>query len=205
MLFDDEYRTIIGETRSTFRDKGSKFIGIALPVGTETEIKKHLEKIRKEFFDATHHCYAYVLGPDKASWRENDDGEPSGTAGRPIRGVILSSDLTNILIIIIRYYGGTKLGVSGLINAYRTCAKSALENANIMTRKVHEGYELRYRYEQMNEVMRVIKEMKAEIIFTDFGEECKLKCSIRKNDSGTFLEKIAQITKLESKFTGLIL
>lgn len=205
MLFDDEYQTIVSEARGSFRDKGSKFTGIAVPVQTELEVKQFLEKVRKEYFDATHHCYAYILGPDKAAWRENDDGEPSGTAGRPIRGAILSADLTNILIIIIRYYGGTKLGVAGLINAYKTTAKETLDNAVIIAKKVHESFEIRFRYEQMNDVMRIIKETKTDIISTDFGENCFIHCSIRKNDAVLFSEKISQLIKVQIKEAGLIL
>jgi uncharacterized YigZ family protein len=205
MLFNDEYQTIVSEARGSFRDKGSKFIGIALPVKSEIEVKQFLEKTRKEYYDATHHCYAYVIGPDKAAWRENDDGEPSGTAGRPIHGAILSADLTNILIIIIRYYGGTKLGVAGLINAYKTTAKDTLENAVIVTKKVHESFEIKFRYEQMNDVMRIIKETKTDIITTDFGENCFIHCSIRKNDAAAFSEKIEQLINVYIKNIGLIL
>lgn len=203
MLFDDEFQTIARETRGSFRDKGSKFIGIAVPVQTENEIKQQIEKVRKEYFDATHHCYAYVLGPDKSAWRENDDGEPSGTAGRPIRGVILSADLTNILIIIIRYYGGTKLGVPGLINAYKATAKDTLDHAEILTKKVNETFDILFRYEHMNDVMRIIKEMKAEIMSADFDVNCSVSCYIRRNDAVTFSDKMAQLYNVQIKATGL--
>lgn len=203
MLFDDEFLTIAREARGSFRDKGSKFIGIAVPVQSEIEIKHHIEKVRKEYFDATHHCYAYVMGPDKSAWRENDDGEPSGTAGRPIHGAILSADLTNILIIIIRYYGGTKLGVPGLINAYKTTAKDALEHAEILTKKVNETFEIIFRYEQINDVMRIIKDMKAEITSADYDVSCSVSCFIRRNDAVTFADKMSLLYNVQIKTTGL--
>jgi uncharacterized YigZ family protein len=117
MLFTDTYKTIKSRSQATFRDRASKFIAIAAPVSTEDEVKEFLTSIKKEYFDATHHCYAYLLGFDKSAYRINDDGEPSGTAGRPIFGQMQSKDLTNVIVVVIRYYGGTKLGVSGLINA----------------------------------------------------------------------------------------
>ncbi len=126
MLFSDEYKTIEGLAQGQFRDKGSRFLAFAIPVNNEKEVKTQLESLRKQYYDATHHCYAWMLGFDKSAYRVNDDGEPSGTAGRPIYGQILSHDLTNILIVVIRYYGGTKLGVPGLINAYKMAAIEAL-------------------------------------------------------------------------------
>lgn len=130
MLFEDTYKTIASPSEGVFKDRGSKFIAKAFPVKTEDDIKIHLETLRKDYYDARHHCYAYQLGFDKSAYRINDDGEPSGTAGKPIFGQINSHDLTNILIVVIRYFGGTKLGVSGLINAYRTASKESISNGD---------------------------------------------------------------------------
>ena len=136
MLFTDTYKTITADARGLYKDRGSRFIAIAMPVTSQEEIRMKLEALRKEYHDARHHCYAWVLAPDRLTWRVNDDGEPSGTAGRPILGQINSRELTNILVVVIRYFGGTLLGVSGLINAYRSAASDALANANIAERQV---------------------------------------------------------------------
>jgi len=168
MLFEDTYQTIEKYAEGTFRDRGSKFIGRAYPVCTEEEAKKILVEIRKKYHDANHHCYAYRIGFDKSIFRTNDDGEPSGTAGRPIFGQIQSKDLTNILIIVTRYFGGTLLGVSGLINAYKTTAAEAIGNAIIVTRNVHEVYEITYDYAIMNAVMKTLKDKKCRYHFNKF-------------------------------------
>lgn len=182
MLFDDQYRTIEKIAEGLFRDKGSRFISYAIPVTSETEVKDQLEILRKKYYDATHHCYAFVLGSEKSAWRVNDDGEPSGTAGRPIYGAIQSADLTNILIVVIRYYGGVKLGVPGLINAYRTAAKEAISGAPVVTRTVCEVYRVEYPYERMNEVMKILKDEGTTVISTDFGMTCVVEFAIRRND-----------------------
>jgi len=158
MLFSDTYKTIAAESRGLFRDRGSRFIAIAKPVSSQEEIKIILEELRKEYHDARHHCYAWMLTPDRQSWRINDDGEPSGTAGRPVMGQINSRGLTNILVVVIRYFGGTLLGVSGLINAYRAAAEDALLNAQIVEKYVTENWLVRFPYAAMNDVMRVLKE-----------------------------------------------
>ena len=138
MLFSDEYKTIAEPSQGSFRDKGSKFLAFAFPAASEQEVKQHLEALRKQYYDATHHCYAYVLGFDKSAYRFNDDGEPSGTAGRPIYGQLLSADLTNTLMVVVRYYGGTNLGVPGLIHAYKTAALEAINHATILNKIVKE-------------------------------------------------------------------
>ena len=146
---------------------------------SEDEIKKHLEKVEKEY--TRHHCYAYTLHPDKSLWRANDDGEPANTAGKPILGQIQSKDLTNILIVVVRYFGGVKLGVGGLITAYKTAAGEALTNMTFEKRFVKEVYVVSFRYAQMNDVMRIVKEKALEVINQDFQIECKLVFAIRKS------------------------
>ena len=162
MLFEDTYKTLAEPSEGQFKDRGSKFLAHAYPVSTEDEIKLQLEQLRKTYYDARHHCYAYQLGFDKSAYRINDDGEPSGTAGRPIHGQINSFDLTNILIVVIRYFGGTKLGVSGLINAYKTASKDAIENGKIITNIISEHYHIQFQYTEMNEVMKILKAFKLE-------------------------------------------
>jgi uncharacterized YigZ family protein len=189
MLFDDTYRTINSQSTGLYKEKGSKFIAIASPVKDDIEVKSVLERLRKEYYDARHHCYAYVLGFDKSSWRANDDGEPSGTAGRPIHGQIQSYDLTNVLIVVVRYFGGIKLGVSGLINAYKTAAADALSQADIQERTVNEIYELRFNYEAMNDIMKIVKDDGLLLLNTQFDLECNLTYKIRKKDADKVNEK----------------
>jgi uncharacterized YigZ family protein len=183
MLFEDTYKTLEERCTGLFKEKGSKFIAWAVPVKTEEEVKLVLEELRKEYYDARHHCYAYILGPDKSAWRANDDGEPSGTAGKPIHGQLLSFDLTNVLIVVIRYFGGTKLGVSGLINAYKTAARDAIISGKIIELTVNEVYKIEFPYESMNEIMRIIKEESAQIIDNQFINNCIITYTIRKRDA----------------------
>jgi uncharacterized YigZ family protein len=183
MLFTDTYKTITEVSKGIYKEKASKFLSFAFPVTTEEEVKKILQDLRKEYFDANHHCYAYQLGYDKSAYRVNDDGEPSGTAGRPIYGQIQSFDLTNILIVVIRYFGGTKLGVSGLIRAYKVSACEALESAAIVEKQVYDHYRILFHYDIMNEAMRFIKENHLNIIAARYELECELEVSIRKRDS----------------------
>jgi len=196
MLFSDEYKTITDSSQGSFRDKGSKFLAFAFPAASEQEVKKHLETLKKQYFDATHHCYAYVLGFDKSAYRVNDDGEPSGTAGRPIYGQILSNDLTNILIVVIRYYGGTKLGVPGLINAYKTSAAEAIKNATIANRIVKEMYQIEYPYEGMNDVMKIIKDETLEVINNEFGMKCVIRLAIRHSEAERVTGKFSKVNQL---------
>ncbi len=193
MMFEDTYRTITAFSEGIYKEKGSKFIALAHPVKTEAEVKEKLEKIRKEYHDARHHCYAWVLGPDKSAHRYNDDGEPSGTAGRPISGQIQSKDLTNILVVVVRYFGGTKLGVSGLITAYKTATRDALETADIISLTVNDVYELSFEYPLMNDVMRVIKDEGLKIERQDFRLTCKLSFRVRKNLSNKVYERLNKI------------
>ena len=158
MTDPDSYKTIKSVSGGLCKEKGSRFISAAHPVSDEAEIKQIIEHTRKEYHDARHHCYAYVIGREGILWRASDDGEPSGTAGRPILGQIRSFGLTNVLIIVSRYFGGTLLGVSGLANAYKTAAESALSNSEIIDHIVHEYYEITFPFSSMNDVMRILKE-----------------------------------------------
>lgn len=196
MLFSDEYKTITQPAQGSFRDKGSRFLAFAFPATTESEVKQHLEVLRKQYYDATHHCYAYVLGFDKSAYRVNDDGEPSGTAGRPIHGQILSADLTNTLIVVVRYYGGTNLGVPGLIHAYKTAASEALSHSTIITKIVKEVYQIEYPYEMMNDVMKIIKDEILEVINSEFGMKCVIRLAIRHSEVERIIGKFSKINQL---------
>jgi uncharacterized YigZ family protein len=197
MLFEDTYRTITKPSDGLFKDRGSKFIARAFPVSSEEEVKQHIADLRKEYYDARHHCYAYQLGFDKSAYRINDDGEPSGTAGRPIFGQLQSFDLTNILVVVIRYFGGTKLGVSGLINAYKTATKEALDTVKIVTKTVNEVYEVHFQYPDMNKVMKILKDHALTPFDQEFEMECKLKFLVRKNDANIIYEKFLNLRKLK--------
>ena len=200
MLFEDTYRTISSNYEGSYKEKGSKFIAFAIPSENEVEVKQHLEKIRKQYHDARHHCYAYRLGADKSAQRMNDDGEPSGTAGRPIFGQILSNDLTNILIVVIRYFGGTKLGVSGLINAYRTATKEALGNAKIITKTINDIYEIDFKYDRMNNVMKIVKDDALDMLESRFEMDCSIKFAVRKKFSQSVYDKFTKINNLKIKY-----
>ncbi|MDD5507576.1 MAG: YigZ family protein [Bacteroidales bacterium] len=181
MIDPDTYQTIREPASGHFRDRGSKFLGFAYPVTTEEQIREHLAVLRKQYHDAHHHCYAWVLGPDRSRYRINDDGEPSGSAGKPIHGQILSRNLTDLLVVVVRYFGGTKLGIPGLIRAYRTAAGEALENAAVTTRTVTASIQVRCGYQQMNEVMHIIKDQNLTISQNHFEEECLWTVLVKKS------------------------
>jgi uncharacterized YigZ family protein len=169
-MFDTTYKTITAKAEGLFKDRGSRFIGLAFPVKSEAKAKEILTEIKKEYHDATHHCYAYNIGHrGTPAVRINDDGEPSGTAGKPIYGQIMSFELKNILVVVIRYFGGTKLGVSGLINAYRETAKITLANAKIEEHAVKDMYTIEFEYPLMNNVMQVLKNTAIEIKNTTYN------------------------------------
>jgi uncharacterized YigZ family protein len=194
MLFDDTYRTISQPAEGIFRDRGSKFLGFAFPAKSTEEIAAHLEQLRREHHGARHHCYAWRLGADRAAWRVNDDGEPSGTAGKPIYGQIQSSDLTNVVIIVVRYFGGTLLGVGGLINAYRAAAQEAIANAQIIEKHITEIYRVEFPYDAMNAVMKILKDKDLPQTNQDFQLDCKLDFSVRKSDADAVQEQLGKIT-----------
>jgi len=197
MLFSDTYKTIAAESKGLFKDRGSRFIAIARPVSSQEEIKTVLEDLRKEYHDARHHCYAWMLTPDRQAWRVNDDGEPSGTAGRPIMGQINSRELTNIVVVVIRYFGGTLLGVSGLINAYRSAAEDALANARIIEKHVTESWLVTFPYTSMNDVMKVLKDEGCGQQAHDYtGENCSAQISFRASKADTVTGRLQKITGL---------
>lgn len=191
----DEYKTItevIGE--GFYSEKRSKFLAFAHHVETIDEIKDILASYRKKYYDARHVCYAYVLGADKADFRANDDGEPSSTAGKPILGQINSYDLTNVLVIVVRYYGGVNLGTGGLIVAYRTAAADALDHATIETRLVEEVITYSFPYPMMNAVMRVIKEMRPRIVSQTFDNTCSISMSIRQEMAPVLRDRLEKLS-----------
>jgi len=193
----DEYRSIKEEATGLFKDRGSKFIAIASPVNSEEEIKEIIAYTRKKYHDARHHCFAWKLGMGDDRWRLNDDGEPSGTAGNPIMGQIRSFELTNILIIVIRYFGGTLLGTGGLINAYRNAARDALENARIIKKTISCTYVLNFPYAAMNDVMKLIKEENLGQSEQVFELDCSMKVHFRASLEKRILKKFGLIEKLE--------
>jgi uncharacterized YigZ family protein len=200
MLFEDTYQTIIKPSDGLFKDRGSKFIAKAFPVLSEDDVKEHLNSLRKEYYDARHHCYAYQLGFDKSAFRINDDGEPSGTAGKPIFGQINSHDLTNILIVVIRYFGGTKLGVSGLINAYKTASKDAILNNKIVTKIITYIYQIDFQYTEMNDVMKIMKNFNLEQSDQKFEMKCQLNFEVRKSESDQIYDMLSKIKNLNIRF-----
>lgn len=192
-MFDDTYRTIKGPSEGLYKEKGSKFLAFAFPVRTLDEVKSHLERLRKEYFDARHHCYAYTIGPSKEAWRANDDGEPSGTGGRPIYGQLLSADLTDTLVVVVRYFGGILLGASGLANAYKTAARDAIEHAEIIEKTIDIRYRLHFEYALMNDVMRIIKEFNLTPLNQDFNLDCRLEVEVRQSQSVRFSDAIINL------------
>ena len=193
----DTYRTILSNSEGNYKEKGSKFLAYAFRCESEKQIKENLELLRKKHFDARHHAYAYRLGAEKKIFRTNDDGEPSSTAGKPIFGQILSKDITNILIVVVRYFGGTKLGVSGLINAYRSAAADAIDNTQIITKTVNDVFEIKCDYISMNDVMKIIKEEKPEVLEQQFDISCKIVFSIRQSEVEKIVSRFKKIKKLE--------
>jgi uncharacterized YigZ family protein len=193
----DIYLTIRKPSAGTYKEKGSRFIAFACPFSDQKELKPIIERIRKEHHEARHHCYAYMIGHERNIWRMNDDGEPSGTGGRPILGQINSSGLTNILIIVSRYFGGTLLGVSGLINAYRSAASSAIENAEIIESTAQVFYEIAFPYIIMNSVMKVLKEENIGQSEQSFDIECKIKVNFRVSSGEKILSRFSRIEGLK--------
>jgi uncharacterized YigZ family protein len=199
-MITDTYKTIESVSQGLFKDKGSRFLSFAYPVSTPDEIKPILEKLRKEYHDARHHCYAYLIGQDDSIWRVNDDGEPSGTGGRPILGQIKSFELTNVLIVVVRYFGGTLLGVSGLINAYRKAAADALLKATVIVSTIEDYYEIHFTYGAMNDVMKVLKDDNISQYDQKFELECCLKIRFRISAREKTLEKLIRIEGLKLNF-----
>lgn len=193
---EDLYKTITAPAEGLYKEKGSKFLSFAYPVQSEGQIKGIVAELKEKYYDARHHCYAWMLGADKKNFRANDDGEPSSTAGRPILGQIQSKEVTNVLIVVVRYFGGTKLGVSGLINAYREAAADALNHAEIVEKTVDEQIRICFSYLVLNDVMKIVKEENPDVLERNFELQCEMLLSIRQKDSGNLRERLRQVESL---------
>lgn len=203
---EDTYKTIEGQSESVYTEKRSKFIAIAIPVRTLAEIKQYLEEYQKKYYDARHVCYAYMLGAERKDFRANDNGEPSGTAGKPILGQINSNELTDILVIVVRYFGGIKLGTSGLIVAYRTAAAQAIAEATVIEKTVDQDVMVAFEYPFMNDVMRIVKEESPEILEQSYDMDCFMRLRIRKSlmlRLRSRLEKVETLRFPEDDVTSL--
>ena len=199
-LFDDTYKTITEPSEGVFKDRGSKFIAYAYPLRDEGEVKELVAALKAEHPKARHHCWAYRLTPDRSVFRINDDGEPSGTGGRPILHALLSADVTNVLVVVVRYFGGTLLGVPGLINAYRSAAQDALATATIVTLTVNDMYRVTVAYEQLNEVMRIIKAEDLTVVKQDFANQCTVELAIRQTQVESVLGRLGKVEGAETTF-----
>ena len=189
----DEYKTIATTSEGYYTEKRSKFLAFAHHVETVDEVKELLAGYRKKYYDARHVCYAYMLGTGREEFRANDDGEPSSTAGKPILGQINSNELTDILIVVVRYYGGVNLGTSGLIVAYREAAADAIAHATVETRQVEEVVTYTFAYPQMNDVMRIVKEMNPRILSQSFDNSCEIRLSIRKSEAEQLRNRLSKL------------
>lgn len=188
----DEYKTINAESKGTYSELRSKFLAFAHPVRTVDEAMSFVEYYQRKYYDARHCCWAYMLGAERETFRSNDNGEPSGTAGKPILGQINSNELTDIIILVIRYFGGVKLGTSGLIGAYKTATADAIQNAEIVTRTVDEEYTFDFEYPLMNAVMKVVRDMDARIVSQSYDMDCRMTLSIRRSKMDELKEKVAK-------------
>ena len=193
----DAYSSITAQSQGLFKDNGSRFIALAYPVETEQEVKEIVSALRKEYHDARHHCYAYRLGYKGDVFRASDDGEPSGSAGRPILGQIDSLGLSDVLVVVVRYFGGIKLGIPGLIRAYKTSTADALANASVITKVAGVNFRVSFDYLAMNDVMKVLKEMDLPPRGQDYGERCSLQVRVRLSAVYLFKEKLKNTAELE--------
>lgn len=189
-MADDSYLTVAAPAEAASRERSSKFLSYIYPVRSEEEIRTHLDALRKRYYDATHHCYAWRLGPRGESYRSNDDGEPSGTAGKPILGQLLSHELTDCLVVVVRYFGGTKLGVPGLIAAYRESAAEAIAAAQVIERTVDRRLRVDFPYVAMNDIMRVVKEQQPRVEEQLFDNLCTLHLTIRESRAAELVERL---------------
>ena len=200
MLFDDTYLTIEAKSEGMFRDRGSKFLGYAYPVVSDQDIKSIVTDLKKEHPKANHHCWAMRWSTDRSVFKLNDDGEPSGTAGRPILNTLLSKNITNIAVVVVRYFGGTLLGVPGLINAYKSATESALTEAKIIEKTVNDVYTIVFDYLQMNEVMRIVKDDNLQLLEQVFDNSCSIKVSVRKMQVNHVTAKLQKLTSVKIKY-----
>lgn len=190
MLENDTYKSIGGPSEGLFKDNGSRFIALAYPVESVGEVKEIVDSLKKEYHDARHHCYAYRIGADGSVFRANDDGEPSGSAGKQILGQLDSAGLSDVLVVVVRYFGGIKLGIPGLIRAYRTSTSDALSNAEVIEKIAGSWYRLEFDYDAMPEVMKVLKDLDLPQKNRDFGEKCSVEVRVREKLHDIFLERI---------------
>lgn len=198
----DQYKTIKQPSEGLYKEKGSKFISLAYPVSSEKDIKPILDNLRNLYHDARHHCYAYLIGYENEIYRINDDGEPSSSAGKPILGQIRSHFLTNILVVVIRYFGGTLLGVGGLINAYKNAAADAIKNAKIITVKLADFYRISFNYPVMNDVMRILKEENTVQVNQKFDLSCMVEIKLARNTSKKVLDRLNIVKDVNIDFIG---
>ncbi|MGL4519657.1 MAG: IMPACT family protein [Phocaeicola sp.] len=201
----DTYKTITAPSEAIYTEKRSKFIGIALPVRTLEEVKSYIEQYQKKYYDARHVCWAYMLGPDRKDFRSNDNGEPSGTAGKPILGQINSHELTDLLVLVVRYFGGIKLGTSGLIVAYKAAAHEALLQADVIEKTVDQELTVSFEYPFMNDVMRIVKEEEPQIVSQSYDMDCYMTLSIRQSAMPKLrarLEKVETLRMIEEEEDG---
>ena len=201
MLFDDTYLTIEKPSEAIFRDRGSKFLAFAYPINSEADVKAILTVLKTEHPKANHHCWAMRQGIDRSVFRINDDNEPSGTAGRPILNTLLSRNITNILVVVVRYFGGTLLGVPGLINAYKTATEEALNAAVIIEKTLDDTYIISFDYQQMNDIMKIIKEDNLTILEQQFDNNCMVKIAIRKMQVNRSINKLEKVEGAIIKLT----
>ncbi len=199
------FHTINGSSAGEYKEKGSKFIALAFPVSSEDEVKAQLAESKKKYFDARHHCYAYVLGADKSKSRANDDGEPNHSAGDPILGQIRSKKLTNVLVIVVRYFGGTKLGVSGLITAYKTAAEEALTKAIIIEQQIKVTITFEFTYDVTPALMKLVKDFDLIIIDQQFGDSCLLTTEVLLSLKENLLERIRLLNVTGTVFKATVL
>lgn len=200
MLFEDTYKTISTPTEGIFKDRGSKFLAYAYPIVYENEVKPLVENLKKEHFKAVHHCYAYRLGLDRSNFRVNDDGEPSGTAGKPILNTLLSQEITNVLVVVVRYFGGTLLGVSGLINAYKSATIEAMAVADIIEKTVNDVYNVNFEFVQMNDIMKVVKEFGLKIRNQTYDNQCNMELEFRKTLTNQVIGKLEKIDGISVEY-----
>ena len=196
MVIEDSYKSVAGLSEGLFKDNGSRFIALAYPVESEEQVKEIVAGLRKEYHDARHHCYAYRIGLKGEVWRASDDGEPSGSAGRPILGQIDSLGLSDVLVVVVRYFGGIKLGIPGLIRAYKTSTADALANAAIVTKVAGRTYRIGFDYLNMNGVMKVLKDLDLPVKEQNFGESCSLVTRVRLSQDEIFKEKLKDIAEI---------
>lgn len=198
----EKYLTVSKSVESIYKEKGSKFLSFLYPVTSVEEVKEYLTQLKKKYYDATHHCYAYIIGYDKETFRMNDDGEPSSTAGKPIYGQLQSNDLTNVLLVVVRYFGGTKLGVSGLIKAYKESSAECIALAEIVEKQVKHKYIIYFAYEDMNVVMNILKQNNAEQKNQIFDLNCQIEVLIDKRNSSKFESSIPPVSTIRIEFVG---